>query len=355
MGWLPLRSCGSAFPPRIPYGRIALRPCGFSPNLWYTRAMRRSQYAMPFRILVTLCLALLCAGRIAAAQEQPEDPVPVHLLAPGETLAQVARRYGVDMVALVQLNPLDSGAPLLAGRTLRLPTALAGAALLPDDPTTRARLVVGLRAVVAGRIAAAETHARRGPGRAYDSMGTMDAGAVVLPQARYQDWVRVTLPSGRTGWLRADLAIWPASTIDSLPVAEEIPPLPARWVWPTSGDLTSPFGTRRIPYRSFHNGIDIANRSGTPIRAARAGTVTEAGWCGGYGYCVRIRHSAGFGSVYGHLLRQPNVSRGDVVAASDRIGAMGSTYGRGGYSTGVHLHFTVLLDGKAVNPLKYLP
>ena len=112
-----------------------------------------------------------------------------------------------------------------------------------------------------------------------------------------------------------------------------------------------------MPFRSFHNGLDIANRKGTPIRAARAGVVIEAGWCSGYGYCVKIRHSGGFSTIYGHLKSQPVVSVGDEVAAGEVIGGMGMTFDRkgGGAVTGVHLHFTVMLNGKAVSPLKYLP
>ncbi len=130
-----------------------------------------------------------------------------------------------------------------------------------------------------------------------------------------------------------------------------------RWVWPTSGDLTSGFGYRNFSVGRFHNGIDIANRKGTAIRAARAGRVIAAGWCSGYGYCVKINHGDGFVTEYGHLASKPNVRAGSYVEAGARIGSMGNTYDRrgGGYSTGVHLHFTVKRNGKAVNPMRYLP
>jgi murein DD-endopeptidase MepM/ murein hydrolase activator NlpD len=128
-------------------------------------------------------------------------------------------------------------------------------------------------------------------------------------------------------------------------------------VWPTVGDLTSGFGYRNFRVGTFHNGIDIANRKNTPIRAARGGRVVAAGWCSGYGYCVKINHGDGFLTEYGHLASRPNVRNGQQVNAGDRIGLMGSTYDAkgGGYSTGVHLHFTVKLNGKAVNPMRYLP
>jgi murein DD-endopeptidase MepM/ murein hydrolase activator NlpD len=107
----------------------------------------------------------------------------------------------------------------------------------------------------------------------------------------------------------------------------------------------------------FHDGLDIANKAGTKVYAARAGTVSEAGWCSGFGYCVKIDHGDGVTTIYGHLLKRPPVRRGEAVSAGDMIGLMGSTYDAsgGGYSTGVHLHFTIKVNGKAVNPLKFLP
>jgi murein DD-endopeptidase MepM/ murein hydrolase activator NlpD len=125
-------------------------------------------------------------------------------------------------------------------------------------------------------------------------------------------------------------------------------------VWPAQGTVTSRFGAR---WGGFHNGLDIASRAWTKIYAARTGLVKEAGWCSGYGYCVKLVHDGGFETIYGHLIDQPTVSRGDEVSAGELIGYMGSTYDRagGGYSTGVHLHLTVLLNGRAVDPLRFLP
>ena len=107
----------------------------------------------------------------------------------------------------------------------------------------------------------------------------------------------------------------------------------------------------------FHDGLDIANDAGTKIYSASAGQVIEAGWCSGFGYCVKLDHGDGVTSIYGHMLRRPPVHVGDSVGVGDLIGLMGSSYDArgGGYSTGVHLHFTIKVSGKAVNPLKFLP
>jgi murein DD-endopeptidase MepM/ murein hydrolase activator NlpD len=129
------------------------------------------------------------------------------------------------------------------------------------------------------------------------------------------------------------------------------------WMWPSFGSLSSLFGLRDFFVGRFHNGIDIANVEGTPIGAAWDGVVVEAGWCSGYGYCVKLRHRDGFSTEYGHLAEQPPVKVGQSVKAGAIIGVMGTTYdsAHGGYSTGVHLHFTVKRWGEAVDPLLYLP
>lgn len=129
------------------------------------------------------------------------------------------------------------------------------------------------------------------------------------------------------------------------------------WTWPTFGTITSGFGLRDMKVGRFHNGVDVANGKDTPIGAARDGVVVEAGWCAGYGYCVKLRHAGGFTSEYGHLDQQPPVTAGQSVSAGTMIGHMGTTYDpdHGGYSTGVHLHFTIKRYGAAVDPLQYLP
>ena len=114
------------------------------------------------------------------------------------------------------------------------------------------------------------------------------------------------------------------------------------------GKKTSGFGTRRDPFSNrmeFHRGIDIACEPGTPIHAARKGTVVSCGYEGGYGLLVVIRHSHDYYSYYGHLSRI-RVKQGDQVNAGDLIALSGNT----GRSTGPHLHFEVRKGEKAINP-----
>ncbi|MDQ6727825.1 MAG: peptidoglycan DD-metalloendopeptidase family protein [Actinomycetota bacterium] len=117
--------------------------------------------------------------------------------------------------------------------------------------------------------------------------------------------------------------------------------------WPTNGTVTSGFGVR---WGVLHPGIDIANSTGTPIKAARAGTVIVAGFnTGGYGNWVIIDHGGGFSTLYGHMSKI-RVTQGQRVKQGDRIGDMGST----GHSTGPHLHFETRVNGTAKNPTAYL-
>lgn len=117
--------------------------------------------------------------------------------------------------------------------------------------------------------------------------------------------------------------------------------------WPTNGSVTSGFGYR---WGSLHAGIDIANGVGTPIRAAKGGTVILAGWNGGYGNCIVIDHGGGFSTLYGHMTRL-RASDGQRVGQGDLIGDMGST----GNSTGSHLHFETRVNGSPQDPTRYLP
>ncbi len=123
--------------------------------------------------------------------------------------------------------------------------------------------------------------------------------------------------------------------------------------WPITGRITSRFGGRKSPGgigSTNHKGIDIAAPRGTPVYAADGGTVTYAGWMGGYGYLIRINHGNGYETYYGHN-SSLTVSVGAHVYKGQQVARVGST----GNSTGNHCHFEVRSNGVARNPLNYLP
>ncbi len=126
------------------------------------------------------------------------------------------------------------------------------------------------------------------------------------------------------------------------------------FAWPTPGChyITSSFSPRRKnPVSGVwkrHTGTDIGAGYGSKIVAANSGRVTLAGWNSGYGYCVIIDHGGGRASLYAHMSSY-NVSAGQSVSRGQHIGNVGST----GNSTGPHLHFEILLNGQAVDPMQF--
>lgn len=116
--------------------------------------------------------------------------------------------------------------------------------------------------------------------------------------------------------------------------------------------LTSGFGPRVSPTTGaadFHTGQDFAVPVGTPALAVSSGVVEFAGWDGGYGSLVKLRHANGVETYYGHLSRI-QVWRGERVDRGTELGITGST----GNSTGPHLHFEIRVDGRPVDPMPFL-
>ena len=115
--------------------------------------------------------------------------------------------------------------------------------------------------------------------------------------------------------------------------------------------LSSSFGMRKHPilgYNKMHRGTDFAAPSGTPIMASGSGTVTRARWCGGGGNCVKIKHNSTYETIYAHMKAfAKGIKEGRKVKRGQIIG-VGST----GLSTGPHLHYEVIVNGKKVNSQK---
>ena len=113
--------------------------------------------------------------------------------------------------------------------------------------------------------------------------------------------------------------------------------------------LSSPFGMRKHPIDGFnkmHRGTDFAAPMGTPIMASGSGTIKKAGWCGGGGNCVVIRHNSTYQTVYAHMSKfAKGIKKGVRVKQGQTIGYVGST----GKSTGPHLHYEVIVNGKKIN------
>ena len=116
--------------------------------------------------------------------------------------------------------------------------------------------------------------------------------------------------------------------------------------------IRSGFGYRVDPFRAkpaFHSGIDFEAKPGQPVFATAEGIVEKASWYYSYGNTVIINHENGYETLYGHLTRL-DVEEGQRVKSGDLIGNAGST----GRSTGTHLHYEIIKNGKKLNPSKYL-
>jgi murein DD-endopeptidase MepM/ murein hydrolase activator NlpD len=120
----------------------------------------------------------------------------------------------------------------------------------------------------------------------------------------------------------------------------------------SDGTITSGFGGRNHPilgYTKMHTGVDWGSAMGTPIFAAGNGTIEKADWEGGYGKYIRIRHANGYETAYGHMSAfARGMEPGKKVRQGQVIGYVGST----GLSTGAHLHYEILINGRFVDPMK---
>jgi len=140
-------------------------------------------------------------------------------------------------------------------------------------------------------------------------------------------------------------------TLSNLHLIEELfisgRPVPHKGSW-----ISSPFGTRSDPFTGRlrrHNGVDIAGYTGMPIKATAAGVITTSEARTGYGFLVEINHGSGFKTRYAHA-SSIVVSVGDVVEKGQQIAVMGTT----GRSTGPHVHYEVIKDGRQIDPNYYI-
>jgi len=118
------------------------------------------------------------------------------------------------------------------------------------------------------------------------------------------------------------------------------------FLWPSVGRITSTFGSRN---GGFHHGLDIAAPKGSAVKAARCGRIEFVGWLNVYGRTVIIDHGDGYQTLYAHN-DQFLVKEGQYVVAGEKVATIGAT----GNTTGPHLHFEIIVDGRRIDPLNFL-
>jgi murein DD-endopeptidase MepM/ murein hydrolase activator NlpD len=228
----------------------------------------------------------------------------------GDSLASIAKRFGLAVDTIVSMNGIKSAKGLVKGKELKIPN------------------MDGLVHIVSrGESLGALS-------RRYKVDMTLLADSNDLKSDVISPGQSIFIPGARL----------PASALRQL--------YGTTVIWPARGPLSSYFGYRSDPFtgvRSYHSGIDIVVNMGTPVKAAMDGRVADVGWNANYGNYVILSHGGGLQTLYGHLS-----SYSVKVGQSVNQGAVIALSGNTGYSTGPHLHFGVYRNGVMSNPLKLL-
>ena len=288
----------------------------------------QTRFSLTPAVLATLVLAGCAStvtapvrdgsGAVSTPVSEPTAQAGVHVVKPGDTLLGIARQYGVTLPDLVGWNNLTDPNQIQVGQALRVgPSDLAaggGATAIP----------IGQGAVATPVPA---------PGSTESSSAPLKQGPVGGRQA-YSDeaWAKVTPGTA------------PAVTPSVAAPEPSKPTVTGEWQWPSTGRLLAGYN------EASNKGLDIGGNVGDPVLAAAAGKVVYAGsGLRGYGKLVVIKHNQEYNSVYAHndkLL----VKEDDQVIQGQKIAELGSSE-----TDRPKLHFEIRKQGKAVDPMKYLP
>ena len=306
----------------------------------------------------------------------PRDVTLVYTVNPGDTLRDIAARFGVDVPTMINSNDIPDPDSLQIGSELRvLPVAGIEYKIKKGDT---------IRSIAERTGVSTQMILDYSPnGLSADSVLQIDQKLIVpggrperIPEVAVAEKPKPAVnnsASNPTSSNKVAGGSKPAASVQKVKPKVEVQPKPAavkpaavkqpakpvakpvsntpkvgtgRMVWPVAGRITQYFS-------GAHNGLDIAIAANTPIHAADAGKVIWSGWrTDGLGYAVFIDHGNGLMTIYGHMIRQPSVRVGQYVDRNQVIGNIGST----GRSTGPHTHFIVKQGtGRNYrNPLSYL-
>ncbi len=269
-----------------------------------------------------------------AALKAPKDEVIKHVIAEGDTFYSLAEKYNTTMEKLMAYNPdvkpelLQNGQEIFVTETtplLQVQTKERLKATEPfdyetekvDDPDA----YVGVSVVTTEGV----------PGEKEVEYEIIKENGIEVSKIAIAETV---VKEPVTAVVRVGTKERPSTASTGT------------FATPYNGIVTSRFGSR---WGSTHTGIDLAGATGSPVVAADGGTVISAGWAGGYGNLIKIRHDNGYETYYAHL-SSINVSVGQKVAKREFIGRVGNT----GNSTGPHLHFEIRKNGTPLNPANYM-
>jgi len=272
---------------------------------------------------------IISGGSLTTEPDNSRDAVAIYTVQPGESIGTIADRFGVSITTILWANNLTIRSYIRPGDQLKiLPTSGLIHKVKKGDNIAK---IAKLYNANAEQIIKANKLQTNGTDIAVGEELIIPGGT--KPQTAV---AQITTPSTRQYQQLQNIAAPPASSAT---------PSNSGYMWPA--------GVHRITqyYSWRHTGVDIAGPIGTPLYAAKAGTVirSQCGWNGGYGCHIIIDHGNGITTLYGHASRLL-VSVGDEVEQGQTIGLMGST----GRSTGPHCHFEVRINNKRTNPLQYV-
>ncbi len=284
----------------VSYARVPRRQTDVRLPLLYSR---ERAWDRSLEFLYPISTDAPIGGNGKAKQGAPT--IAKHVVASGECLWNISRKYHVRMETIVAMNELSSARLLRPGQVLEV----------PDTDGTYVNV----------------------------KKGTTVSGICKKYEVELTDLVNAN-PGVDVQRLMPGQKLF----VPGAGALSEV----FRFAWPVHGRISSRYGNRYHPIfhrRMMHHGLDVAARHGTPIRAALEGRVIFAGWKGGYGKAVVIEHPNGHETLYGHC-SSILVKRGATVKKGQQIAKIGST----GVSNGPHVHFEVRKGGRRMNPERVL-
>ncbi len=254
--------------------------------------------------------------------KRPRKEIVSYTVKPGDSVSTIAEKFGIRVSTILWENNLNAYSIIRPGDKLRI--------LPVDGITHKVRRGENL-SKIAKKYNIEE-------GKIIEQNKLTDSSKLAVGQ-------KLIIPNGKkTSYARSKPKRYSGINAikDLVRYSSAKPAAGNKMIWPTVRHRITQYFSWR------HNGLDIADKTGTPIYAADAGVVERAGWGRGYGLHVVINHGGGKKTRYAHSSKL-YVKKGQRVSKGEVIAAIGST----GWSTGPHVHFEVIINGKRVNPFNY--
>lgn len=278
-----------------------------------------------------------------------------HTLSRGEKLSDLARLYSVPVETIKKLNGFSGSYRLFAGQKIMI--------VQPEGETVQSASIDSTRGEKNNATAENEKTAKTSAAGRINSGANEDEANIdsILKSSKSAKNINAktktnTAPAAVNSKTKNQKnTIKKNNSKESDPLSDIIKSAKNKrrvFKWPVRGAVTSKFGMRIHPVygkSAMHSGVDIGARKGRPIKPAMGGTIVFAGWLGGYGKLVEIKHPKGYTTRYAHM-SAIKVKKGQAVNSSTVIGNVGDT----GTSTGYHLHFEIRKYGRPLNPLAFI-